>query len=179
MQTITVNEQKPSPAWKSPWVIAWISLIFVVVGVNGVMVYFAATTNPGLVVEDFYERGQNYERTLLSKRASNPGWIATTDIPGDVSAGAVTPIRFFLTDKAGQPVTPEQVVLFAYRPSDADRDFRVAMQEEGPGRYVAQVAFPLVGVWDTLIEASAGDFAYPVGQRIQVLSARPSPLLSP
>jgi len=175
MQTNVMSESKPTLAWKSPWVIAWISLIVVVLGVNALMVYLAMATNPGLVVDDFYERGQHYERTLLSQQARDPGWIATTDIPADVSAGASALIRFFLMDKAGRPVTPDRVVLFAYRPSDAGRDFRVPMKQEGPGRYAAQVAFPLVGVWDTLIEASAGDYAYPVGQRIEVGRPRLQP----
>jgi nitrogen fixation protein FixH len=168
MQPTVANEHKPIPAWKSPWVIAWIGLVLAVLGVNGVMVYLAVATNPGLVVEDFYERGQNLERTMLSRNARDPGWLLRADIPQDVNAGEQTPIRFFLVDKAGQPVSPETVELFVYRPSDATRDFSVVMTEEGPGRYVADVSFPLIGVWDTLVAARNGDDEYHVGQRIEV-----------
>lgn len=168
MQQISAEKHKPLPAWKSPWVMAWIALVIAVLGVNGVMVYLAVATNPGLVVEDYYERGQNYERTMLSKDARKPGWILRADIPEQVKAGVVTPIRFFLVDKAGQPVTPESVELFAYRPSDASQDFSVPMTQEGPGRYLADVAFPLIGVWDTLVAARYGEGEYNVGQRINV-----------
>jgi len=168
MQTTVADEHKPIPAWKSPWVIAWITLVLAVLGVNGVMVFFAVATNPGLVVVDYYERGQHYEHTISSKSARDPGWVLRADIPQDISAGETTPIRFFLVDKAGQPVIPESVELFVYRPSDATRDFSVSMAAEGPGRYVADVSFPLVGVWDTLVAARNGDDEYHIGQRIEV-----------
>lgn len=168
MQTTAADHHKPLPAWKSPWVVAWIALVLSVLGVNGVMVYLAIATNPGLVAEDFYDRGQNYERTMLSKEARNPGWTLRADIPGEIVAGVSSPIRFLLVDKAGQPVTPESVQLFVYRPSDATRDFSVAMTEEGPGRYLANVSFPLIGAWDTLVAAQHGEDEYHVGQRVNV-----------
>jgi nitrogen fixation protein FixH len=168
MQQTAVDQHKPLAAWKSPWVIAWIALVIAVLGVNGVMVYLAVTTNPGLVVEDYYERGRTYERTMLSKGANDPGWVLRADIPEHIQAGERIAIRFFLVDKAGQPVTPQSVALFVYRPSDAAQDFNVAMTEEGPGRYLAHVSFPLVGVWDTLVAARNGEDEYHVGQRINV-----------
>lgn len=168
MEQTATDRQKPTPAWKSPWVIAWVALVIAVLGVNGVMVYLAVVTNPGLVVEDFYERGQNYERTVLSKDARNPGWMLRADIPQEIVAGVPNQIRFFLVDKAGQPVTPESVEFFVYRPSDVTRDFSVVMNEEAPGRYIAEVSFPLIGVWDTLMAARQGDDEYHVGQRISV-----------
>jgi len=167
MQPTAVSEHKPLPAWKSPWVIAWIALVVTVLGVNFAMVYLAVTSNPGLVVEDYYERGRSYERSLSSRSAHNPGWLLRADIPQEIIAGEPIAIRFFLEDKAGQPVTPKDVELFVYRPSDATRDFSVRMAEEGPGRYVADLSFPLVGVWDTLVAARNGDDEYHVGQRIE------------
>jgi nitrogen fixation protein FixH len=168
MQPTTDNEHKPAPAWKSPWVIGWIALVIVVFGVNAVMVYLAVATNPGLVVEDYYERGQNYERTMRSKSARDPGWVLHADIPQDIKAGDRIPIRFFSLDKAGRPVKPESVELFLYRPSDASWDFSVVMTAEGPGRYMADVSFPLMGIWDTLVAARNGEDEYHVGQRIEV-----------
>ena len=168
MERTIADARKPLPAWKSPWVIAWIALVVIVLAVNGVMIYLAITTNPGLVVDDFYERGQNYERTLLSKSARDPGWTLQADIPEHIDAGVPTAIRFFLVDRAGQPVTPDSVEFFVYRPSDSSRDFSKVMAEEGPGRYRVDVSFPLIGVWDTLVAARQGDEEFQVGQRIHV-----------
>ena len=168
MQTTSASQHRPLPAWKSPWVIAWIALVIAVLGVNFTMVYLAVATNPGLVVEDFYERGQHYERNMFSKEAGDLGWDLRADFPEDIRAGVSTSIHFFPVDRAGQPVTPDSVELFIYRPSDATRDFKVDMTEEGPGRYVANLSFPLIGVWDSLVAVRSGDDEYHVGQRIEV-----------
>jgi len=164
----SIETTKTLPAWRSPWVIAWIGLLVVVLGVNATMVYLAVTTNPGLVVDNYYERGQDYERTMLTRLQRNPGWEMRADIPEGIQAGKAAKIRFFLVDRAGQPVVPESVELHAYRPSDKARDFSLPMAVEGRGRYVADVSFPLIGVWDTLVAVRTGGEEYTVGQRINV-----------
>jgi nitrogen fixation protein FixH len=164
----SVTEQKFVSAWRSPWVISWVALIVAVLAVNLTMVYFAIATNPGLVVSDYYERGQHYEHSMLSRLKHNPGWVLHDDMPPDIKAGERTVVRFFLVDKAGQPVEPEGVTFHAYRPSDASRDFSVPMKEEGKGRYVAEVRFPLIGVWDTLFSVTTGKDEYNEGKRVSV-----------
>jgi nitrogen fixation protein FixH len=82
--------------------------------------------------------------------------------------GRATTVRFFVVDSAGQPVRPESVTYYAYRPSDASADFSVPMTEEAPGRYVAEVSFPLSGVWDTLVAAQAETQEVVFDQRISV-----------
>jgi len=168
MESSALHEQKPIPAWKSPWVIGWIALIATVLAVNLLMVYLAIETNPGLVTEDFYDRGQDYERNMASKLARDPGWNLHADVPSDLVIGHPSTIRFFITDKAGQPVSPDTVRFFAYRPSDATRDFALPMIEEGKGRYMVKVIFPLLGVWDTLVAVGRGEDEYNLSKRIHV-----------
>ncbi|MBK1650459.1 FixH family protein [Rhabdochromatium marinum] len=155
-------------AWRSPWVIGWIGLISVVLLVNLTMVTLAVVTNPGLVVDDYYERGRAMERSIRSRATTTPGWTVATDIPPDLSAGQPATIRFFVVDQAGQPVTPETVTLFAYRPADAGRDFSLPMVPEAPGRYRAELSFPLPGVWDVLIAVTDGEAEYPFDQRLRI-----------
>jgi len=169
MVSSAVREQKPISAWKSPWVIGWVSLVVAVLMVNLIMVYLAIATNPGLVTEDFYDRGQNYEQTMVSKLARDPGWNLHADVPADLVIGKPTIIRFFITDKAGQPVAPDGVRFFAYRPSDATQDFDLPMIEEGKGRYMVELAFPLLGIWDTLVAVKHGEDEYNLGKRIHVV----------
>lgn len=157
-----------TPAWKSPWVIGWVALVVLVLGVNLTMVYLAMRTNPGLVVEDYYERGQDYEKTMFSKLARDPGWHMTIDLPKNLFAGNHTPVNFSIVDKAGVPVEPDLVTFYAYRPSDAERDFSVQMDQQAKGLYSAKAQFQLKGVWDILVSARSGDEEYNVGQRIEV-----------
>jgi nitrogen fixation protein FixH len=155
-------------AWKSPWVLGWIGLIVVVLGVNITMVVLAITTNPGLIRADYYERGRDVEQTIVSRLASGPNWTTQIDTPADVRAGEPTTIRFSLVDAVGQPVTLDEVLYFAYRPSDVHRDFSAPMLEGGPGRYEVELVFPLGGIWDTVVSMRHGGDEHTVAQRISV-----------
>ena len=168
MSRETTTTTEPIPAWRSPWVIGWVALVAIVLVVNAVMVYLAVTTNPGLVRDDYYERGREMEATIASRLSDGPGWSMSIDTPADTRAESDTTIRFFVVDKAGQPVTPDGVTYFAYRPSDVDRDFSLPMRPEGSGRYVVKVRFSLAGLWDTLVSVRSGGEEYLVGQRISV-----------
>ncbi|HYN77033.1 MAG TPA: FixH family protein [Lamprocystis sp. (in: g-proteobacteria)] len=154
--------------WRNPWVLGWLGLILVVLAVNVTFIYLAVSTSPGLVSEDFYDRGQEYERTLVSRLAKDPGWTMRLDFPDDLRPGVPATVRVVLVDKAGQPVTPDQVTFFAYRPSDKTRDFSAPMVAEGPGRYAASVSFPLFGAWDGLIAVGQGEEEVTNGERIIV-----------
>jgi nitrogen fixation protein FixH len=158
----------PMRAWRSPWVIAWFALVASVLAINGVMVYLAIQSNPGLVVDDYYDRGQHYEKTLASRLAKDPGWSMQPEMPIDIKAGESRAIRFTLTDKAGQPVSADAVTFYAYRPSDVTRDFSLSMTLEGPGRYVVEASFPVMGMWDTLFAVRQGADEYTRGQRFMV-----------
>lgn len=171
MQARSEMGTKPVSAWRSPWVIGWVGLVVAVLGVNLTMVYLAIATNPGLVNDDYYERGQNYEHNLVSRLAKDPGWTMRPDFPRDIQLNKPTTLRVFLVDKAGQPVTPDSVTFYAYRASDKSMDFSVPMTEEGKGQYAAQVSFPLFGFWDGLIAVKQGEDEYTTGDRIIV--ARP------
>lgn len=164
----TETHASHTSAFRSPWVLGWIGLLVTVLAINGIMVYLAFATNPGLVNADYYERGHDYERTLMSRRAREPDWTVESDIPSPLQVDRPERIRVFLVDKAGQPVDPDGVTFYAYRPSDASRDFSVPMTREDKGRYVAETRFPLLGVWDTLIAVKSGEDEYNVGKRVNV-----------
>lgn len=165
------SPSKATPALRSPWVLAWIGLILTVLAVNLTFVYLAIRTDPGLVNADYYERGQDYERTMISRQARDPGWLIRADIPRPLTAGVEESIRVVLVDHAGQPVDVDQATFYAYRPSDVSRDFALPMIREAEGRYLVETSFPLIGVWDILIAAKTGEDEYSVGERVNV--ARP------
>jgi nitrogen fixation protein FixH len=171
MQATPRSPSKPTSALRSPWVLAWLGLLVTVLAVNLVFIYFAITTNPGLVNANYYERGQEYEKTMISRLARDPGWLMRADIPQPLTVGVEESIRLVLVDRAGQPVDVDEATFFAYRPSDVSRDFSIPMIREGEGRYLVRTSFPLIGVWDTLIAVKTGEDEYSVGERVNV--ARP------
>jgi nitrogen fixation protein FixH len=155
-------------AWRSPWVIAWVAMVVIFFTMNMIMIYLAQSNNPGLVAEDFYDRGQDYEKNMLKRQARNPGWKMNLVLPRKIGVDEPVICRFTISDNDGEPVDPTAVIFYAYRPSDAKRDFNVPMQRVEPGIYEAEVSFPLLGAWDTLVSVKRGEDEYNTPKRIGV-----------
>lgn len=155
---------------RNPWVIGWFALLGVVLGVNAVMVALAIVTNPGLVVEDYYEQGRAYEKNALKQIAArdNLSWGMHLDAPERIVAAIPDTYRFAVVDKQGLPLRNAAVKLVAYRPSDAHADFAVPMNEITYGEFQADIAFPLKGVWDINIEVAHPDGQHGFTQRVSV-----------
>ncbi|MES9832875.1 MAG: FixH family protein [Candidatus Thiodiazotropha sp. LLP2] len=155
-------------AWRSPWVIAWVAMVVIFFTMNMIMIYLAVDNNPGLVVDDFYDRGQDYEKNMLKRKARDPQWKMKVKLPSKIEIGQPVLSQFTVSDKEGSPIDRDEVIFHAYRPSDADQDFSVPMQRVGPGKYEATVSFPLKGAWDTLVSIRNGEDEYQVPKRIGV-----------
>ena len=153
-------------AWRSPWVIGWAVMLLTFITVSVVRVFLAVQTSPGLVVDDFYERGQDYEQNRLKRAARDPGWKMEIEAPEFVDIATPTRYGFRVADKEGAPVSPDSVIFYVYRPSDAKLDFSLPMKQAEPGHYLADVSFPLLGVWDILISARNGEDEYHLPHRI-------------
>lgn len=155
-------------AWRSPWVIAWVTTLFVVLTANIIMIYLAVDANPGLVVEDYYERGQDYEKNMVARMEKDPGWKMRVKMPNELPLATPTRVDFFVNDKEGNPVEGDSVTFYAYRPSDANADFSVPMKLQKPGHYQAEIGFPLKGVWDSLVSIQKDGDEYNQAKRLIV-----------
>ncbi|MEJ1298281.1 MAG: FixH family protein [Candidatus Sedimenticola sp. (ex Thyasira tokunagai)] len=157
--------EKQSP-WRSPWIIGWMSMLVIFVAANIVMIYLAIDDSPGLVVDDYYERGQDYEENMLKRQARDPGWKMKVIAPEFVDIGKPALFSYKVTDKEGNPATPDSVTFYVYRPADKDLDFSVPMKQVEVGFYQAEVTFPLLGVWDILVSNKVGEDEYNQPHRI-------------
>ncbi|SCZ60900.1 FixH family protein [Thiohalomonas denitrificans] len=160
--------QSNKQGWRNPWVIGWISLLVIVLGVNIGMVSLAVITNPGLVDRDFYDSGQAMEQQYRKRQAARTalGWDLELDLPKKSVAGRPDVYRLNLLDKQGQPIRGADVRLTAYRPSDASADFDVALKEAAAGRYDGYLALPLKGIWDLRVHVSRGEDSWDITRRI-------------
>ncbi len=166
-----VISQSNKQALRNPWVLGWIALVTVVLLVNAGMITMALLTNSGLVEEDYYEKGRDHERNFLKKQAARHalGWNFKLDVPEDLILGQAHTLRFNVVDRLGLAVDGLDIEVLAYRPSDADADFRLEMQAFAPGQYQASAVFPLKGVWELKLKASQADERYDlIEQRILV-----------
>ncbi len=149
-----MNQEKSSTEkkqwYKSPWVIGWLLLLATVLGVNIFMIMQSITKFPGLVVDDFYQRGQDYEKNIHKKLKNNQRWKTRFDY-SRIYLNKPTSIQFSITDKQGNKAKVEHITLYLYRPSNAEKDFSIPMSvADKANTYQASVTFDSKGKWDIL-----------------------------
>jgi hypothetical protein len=152
--------------YKSPWVIGWLLLVLTVLIVNGYMIMQSINDFPGLVVDDFYERGQDYEENILQKLENNDKWQTQFQL-SDIYHNQMASLRFMITDQQGNTAPVEKLTLFAYRPSDAKKDFSEVMTlSQDKHIYQANMTFKSKGKWDllasVLIDGHEMNYAYSI-----------------
>jgi nitrogen fixation protein FixH len=105
---------------------------------------------------------------MLKRQARNPGWQMTVTFPKKIEPNQAVTCSYSVLDKMGEPVDPDEVIFYAYRPSDAKQDFQLPMKRVGPGQYEVEVNFALKGVWDILVSAKEGEDEYNTPKRVSV-----------
>lgn len=161
--------QSNKQAFRNPWVVGWLLLLLVVLVVNGGMIITAFKTSPGLVKDDYYQQGRDYERTVqqLMEARKRLGWQVTLQ-PGEVTVGKPATLKIQVLDKAGVQLSGLGGHLQLYRPSDRDQDAIISFSEVAPGQYEAVYTVMLKGVWDLILTLKHGEDRYTVEQRIHV-----------
>jgi nitrogen fixation protein FixH len=153
---------------KSLWIpYTFVAFFGVVFAVNGVMVYFAATTFTGVDERALYKRGTSYNAILAAARDQAAlGW--TVDLQHAPIAASVGRLRLAVADSLGQPVSGADVTARIRRPTDASLDFAATMDADGAGGYVAEVAWPAAGLWDVKVTVHAEGRSFQLDERLLV-----------
>jgi nitrogen fixation protein FixH len=158
-----------SVVWKNPFVIAWMVILTVVLAVNFFMVSMAIVTNPGLVIDDYYEQGKRMDVILAEqKRMEKIGWQLDIDLP-TLSEGKTVTVNLNVKDKEGRLFNVDNAILYYYRPSDRNLDGQQALSSTGKtGHYTTQFSLPVKGKWDVIMEVNKGDMRFNMGRSIFV-----------
>lgn len=159
---------KADSALRNPIVLLWWGFLAAFFIANGLFIYLAQVTNPGLVNEDYYEKGRAYEQHMLSQRAQVPDWELKLASVGPFHLKQPGQLELQLNSGTHEVFNAESVRLHAYRPSGAEHDFSVPLKSLGAGVYRTSVTFPLPGVWDLLMEVKRGEAHKTLARRIQV-----------
>jgi nitrogen fixation protein FixH len=148
-----------------PW--TFVGGLAVVVAVNGVLAYFAIVSSTGLVTEQPFERGNDYNRVLDAAAAQDAlGWRGAVHFaPSGDSGGA---LAAELTDRSGRPLSGLSVTARLVRPVEPLPDLVVPLAEIGGGRYAAVTAVSRPGQWDVQVVARQGAALFAFAQRIVV-----------
>lgn len=127
--------------------IAFFGLIF---AVNGYFLYAAISTYSGVVANEPYRKGLEYnQRIAADARQHELGWTESLDI-----AATRDNLMLDLKDKNGLPVVGLKSVRAAVgRPSTNKQDVIVDLDETAPGHYTATI--PKLGDGEWLLSVNA------------------------
>ncbi|CAK0743085.1 conserved hypothetical protein [Gammaproteobacteria bacterium] len=155
----------------NPWVWGWLALLGSVLLVNVFMMVMAVVSNPGLVVQDYYEQGRVHEQQVLQKIAARNAlhWDIRSELSVRPVINSTIPYGIEIMDANGLPLENAKVKLLAYRPADASADFSVVLPEVAPGHYRGDFTLPLKGIWDLIVDVEHGSDRNDFTQRINVL----------
>jgi nitrogen fixation protein FixH len=136
-------------AWRFyPWAV--VGAFVIIIAVNGVMVWSAMATFPGVATTDVFDHSNRYDDVLaLAAREAALGWrIEAT------SEGARATLT--LTDRIGRPLAGAHITATAYRPLGPDQATPLRFHELTPGRYRADPPLPAAGQWALRLAVTVG-----------------------
>ena len=139
-----------------PHVLATLLVFFgIVFAVNAMLVYEALRTHSGVVAQEPYRKGLNYnDRIAADDLQSALGWKANLTLDGTGQVGLV------MLDGRGQPVGGLAIAGTIGRPATERLDSKLSFRETAPGFYAAPngLADPAGsgGAWLAVVEVRSG-----------------------
>ncbi|WP_181699846.1 FixH family protein [Chthonobacter albigriseus] len=150
--TRTTDGGRPVTGWTVLyWMLAFFAVIF---AVNGVFIYYALGTFPGLEVASSYKAGQEFRAEVEAAHAQDErGW--TVDLSAGLGdAGAEIAVTF--TSRDGYPEAGLTVTAELEHPTMTSGDRMVVLAETEPGRYRGIIAGEAAGRRMLVLTATRG-----------------------
>ncbi|AHF02002.1 FixH family protein [Thiomicrospira aerophila AL3] len=164
-----IDKRDWSKPWKNPIVLMWFGVLMAVLMTNFFMVGMAISTNPGLVIDNAYERGKNHAAIIARRQEMEQmGWQLRVDMP-ILTEGRAERVTLNILDRDNVPFDVDSATLYFYRPSDKNLDGELVLQSAGSsGQYMADFELPVKGKWDLIVEVVKGDKHFSIGRSIMV-----------
>jgi nitrogen fixation protein FixH len=180
MSSSPFSENKPhsSARWSDKLIPWYFVLFFLVLAiVDGFLVYLATSTQTGIVTENAYEKGLNYNQTLAEgEKEKELGWSTSLAfLPSET--GHEGQIIYQVKGEKEIFLKGAEVSATLYRPVQAGYDFAATLTEKQSSShkggalsstYSAQVKFPLPGVWLVKVKTVWKGHTHHSFQRIRV-----------
>ena len=151
------------PGWWIPW--TFVAGFLVVVAVNGVLIWFAATSWTGLVTDRAYDRGLEYNRNLEAAAAMAAlGWQAKLVAATRADGGRELTLE--VRDKSGEPLAGLVIEGKLERPVHEGADRTLAFAPIGRGLYRARLDDLPAGQWHAHLRLTRGSDRFVVSERL-------------
>lgn len=142
--------------------VGFIVFFGVIAAVNGVFMYFALSTWPGLTTQDAYKQGVAYNQTLDAAAEQKAlGWRSALALDGGK-------LRVLLTDRDGAPLSGASVEVALSRPLGEETAAMLKLNETTPGTYVAAFVAPLPGRWKAELAVQQTEDVYRMRHEVMV-----------
>lgn len=134
------------------WLLAFFGITF---AVNGVFIYLAVSTFPGVEVASSYKAGQEFEGEVMAGRAqAERDWTVDATVR---PSGADASVEIHFRDKAGVDLHGLDVRVRLTHAVDPNHDHFANLPELASGTYRVVLSDVKAGVWNLTIEAYKGD----------------------
>lgn len=134
------------------YILAFFGVIF---AANGVFLYYALGTFPGVAVESSYKAGQAYNEDIAAAKAQAAlGWDVATHVTR--ASDGTAEITVTALDKNGRAISGLAFSANLQRPATETLDKAVALKEAGAGTYVGNVSDLEAGNWTLTLEGNSG-----------------------
>jgi nitrogen fixation protein FixH len=131
----------------------------VVFAVNGVFVYLAMDSWPGLTTEAAYEQGLAHDQSLAEAEAqAQRGWYSDLTI-APLAGGNGQRVTARMTGKDDDALESLTITVTLVRPVGDETAVSAVLNHQGGGLYRADVALPHPGRWRAEITAHGEDGA--------------------
>lgn len=156
---MTPHIKKKSDKWIPWYFVAFFAGLAIL---NVIFIIIAVSTHRGVVTENAYEKGINYNKTIAeAQRQEELGW------KGDINFNR-SALSFTLKDSSGNFIADADVAAYLFRVAEAGSDFTLPLAYVGNGRYYTDIIFPFKGQWDIRIIAKWQEQKYQQTRRIVV-----------
>lgn len=121
-------------------------LLGLTVTANMIMLYFSIVSFDGLVEDNYYSKGLNYQKEIEREKVQEKlGWKSELHNTGD----NFTIIARHLNNK---PINGANVSLNFFRATQSGYDQEIKLKEVGEGTYQGKVDLKLRGIWSVTTE---------------------------
>lgn len=134
------------------WLFGFFGVVF---AANGVFVWLAESSFPGVTVESAYSASQAYNQSIASAREQAArGW----EVDAGLSRTKETAAHLEVTalDRTGSPLSGLAFTATLQHPAH-DGKISVMLDERGSGRYSADLSDVPAGNWYLVLEAKSGE----------------------
>lgn len=159
---------------RNPWFLGILGLILLVFAVNGVFIWLSTHHPSTLVDVEYKTHDRKSNAAAVNELAARQAlaWQTTIRMPTTLAVGEPASFEIHVADRAGQPVREGVLIVEAYRPSDASRDFSIPFREIASGTYQGTLTFPLKGYWELHLRLERGNNLFTVAtNRFRVAAA--------